>query len=170
MEAFASRLFEQLEVGKPFANADAVFILSFSTIMLNTDLHNPHIAVQKKMTKEQFIRNNRGINDGKDLPSDYLEQIYDEIKANQIQVRIDLVDSQANIDYSDSEIWNKLMDRVAQDSPARFTSSTMARRLRSRQIGYMSQAVDMFLVIAKPAFETILMLWQYAQDDLLLKR
>ncbi len=88
MEAFAGRLFEQLDPGKPFANADAVFILSFSTIMLNTDLHNPHIAANKKMTKEEFIRNNRGINDRQDLPRDYLENIYDGIKANQIQVQL----------------------------------------------------------------------------------
>ena len=67
MEAFASRLFTFLGRGKPFETADAAFILSFSTIMLNTDLHNPQIPVAKKMTKEQFIRNNRGINDGKEL-------------------------------------------------------------------------------------------------------
>lgn len=51
MEAFAGRLFQYLGPGKPFANADAAFILSFSTIMLNTDLHNPGIPLNKKMTK-----------------------------------------------------------------------------------------------------------------------
>lgn len=51
MEAFAGRLFEYLGPGKPFANADAAFILAFSTIMLNTDLHNPQIPQSKKMTK-----------------------------------------------------------------------------------------------------------------------
>lgn len=86
MEAFAGSYYEQLGSGGPFASADAVFILSFSTIMLNTDLHNPQVPVQKKMTKEQFVRNNRGINDGKDLPREYLESLYDQIKANQIQV------------------------------------------------------------------------------------
>ena len=51
MEAFAGHLFEHLGPGKPFANADAAFILAFSTIMLNTDLHNPQIPQNKKMTK-----------------------------------------------------------------------------------------------------------------------
>lgn len=88
MEAFAGSYYEQLGSGGPFASADAVFILSFSTIMLNTDLHNPQVPVQKKMTKEQFVRNNRGINDGKDLPREYLESLYDQIKANQIQVHL----------------------------------------------------------------------------------
>jgi Sec7-like guanine-nucleotide exchange factor len=37
--------------------------------------------------REEFIRNNRGINDGKDLPKQYLESLYDEIKTRQIQVK-----------------------------------------------------------------------------------
>lgn len=86
MEAFAGQYFECLGPNKPFASADAVFILAFSTIMLNTDLHNPQIAMNKKMTKEEFIKNNRGINDGADLPKEYLEAVYHEIKGKQIQV------------------------------------------------------------------------------------
>jgi len=38
--------------------------------MLNTDLHNP--AVKNKITKQQFFRNNRGINNGGDLPESFL--------------------------------------------------------------------------------------------------
>jgi ribonuclease HII len=37
--------------------------------------------------RAEFIRNNRGINDGKDLPQEYLENLYNEIKNRQIQVR-----------------------------------------------------------------------------------
>lgn len=51
MEAFAGHLYEHLGPGRPFANADAAYILAFSTIMLNTDLHNPQIPQSKKMTK-----------------------------------------------------------------------------------------------------------------------
>ncbi len=50
-------------VGKPFLSADAAFVLAFSTIMLQTDLHNPNVT-HKRMSQEEFIRNNRGINDG----------------------------------------------------------------------------------------------------------
>ena len=42
--------------------------------------------VKKKMTKEDYIRMNRGINDSKDLPRDYLENIYDEIAINEIRM------------------------------------------------------------------------------------
>ena len=40
------------------------------------------------MTKEQYIKMNRGINDSKDLPEDYLSQIYDEIAGNEIKMKI----------------------------------------------------------------------------------
>ncbi|KZT57923.1 hypothetical protein CALCODRAFT_517135 [Calocera cornea HHB12733] len=69
----------------PFANADTAYVLSYSTIMLNTDAHNPQVKV--RMTKADFIRNNRGINDGSDLPEDYLSSIYDEILSNEIRMK-----------------------------------------------------------------------------------
>lgn len=50
-----------------FTNSDVVFILTFSVIMLNSDAHNNNIKKEDKMTLEEFLRNNRGIDDGKDL-------------------------------------------------------------------------------------------------------
>ncbi len=38
------------------------------------------------MTKEDYIRMNRGINDSKDLPREYLEAIFDEIASNEIKM------------------------------------------------------------------------------------
>jgi hypothetical protein len=64
--------------------ADTAYILAFSIIMLNTDAHNP--AVKKKMTKERWIANNRGINNGGDLPADMLERLYNSIVSNEIKL------------------------------------------------------------------------------------
>ncbi len=38
------------------------------------------------MTKLEYIRMNRGINEQKDLPREYLEAIYDEIATNEIRM------------------------------------------------------------------------------------
>ena len=38
------------------------------------------------MTKLEYIKMNRGINDQKDLPREYLEAIYDEIATNEIRM------------------------------------------------------------------------------------
>lgn len=39
------------------------------------------------MTKEDFFRNNRGINDGANLPEELLGSIYDEIQTNEIRMK-----------------------------------------------------------------------------------
>lgn len=39
------------------------------------------------MTKDDFIKNNRGINDGADLPADFLSLIYDDIVNNEIRMK-----------------------------------------------------------------------------------
>ena len=65
---------------------DVVEILSFSCIMLNTDAHNPSIKKEKKMTRKQFVGNNRGIDKGADLPRQFLEYLYDAIVSNEIKM------------------------------------------------------------------------------------
>lgn len=87
MEKFAERFTEQNP--SVFPTADAAFILSFSIIMLNTDLHNPAIKEERRMTKDGFIRNNRGICDGQDLPQEMLTSIFDRIKENPISLKED---------------------------------------------------------------------------------
>jgi brefeldin A-inhibited guanine nucleotide-exchange protein len=89
MEKFSSRYCD-CSPGS-FANAETAFILSYSTIMLHTDAHNP--MVRKKMTKEEFVRNNRGINDGGDLPYDVLCGLYDRITTVEFRLSANLRDS-----------------------------------------------------------------------------
>lgn len=61
------------------------YVLSYSVIMLNTDQHNP--TIKKRMSLDDFVRNNRGIDDGRDISRPFLEDLYNRIKANQIMMR-----------------------------------------------------------------------------------
>lgn len=61
---------------------DAVFVLSYSIILLNTDLHNPQI--KKQMDLDAYKRNLRGVNKGKDFPEWYLSKIYTSIRDREI--------------------------------------------------------------------------------------
>lgn len=70
-----------------FTSADTAYVLAYSVIMLNTDAHNS--MVKDKMSKADFIRNNRGIDDGKDLPEEYLGALYDQIVKNEIKMKAD---------------------------------------------------------------------------------
>ncbi|XP_017859682.1 PREDICTED: brefeldin A-inhibited guanine nucleotide-exchange protein 1 [Drosophila arizonae] len=86
MEKFASRYCECNPQNQLFQSADTVYVLAFSIIMLTTDLHSPQ--VKHKMTKEQYIKMNRGISDSKDdLPEEYLSSIYDEIAEHEIKMK-----------------------------------------------------------------------------------
>lgn len=66
LSAFSQHCFAQCREGRQgiLENADVTYVLTFSIIMLNTDRHNPNVRADRKMTIEQFIRNNT--NYGKD--------------------------------------------------------------------------------------------------------
>ena len=82
MLKFAERYTEGNET--TFANADTAYKLAYSVIMLNTDAHNPQ--VKHRMTLQDFIKNNAGLDDDRDLPEEYLTAIYDEIQKNEIKL------------------------------------------------------------------------------------
>jgi brefeldin A-inhibited guanine nucleotide-exchange protein len=85
IDRFMLKFAERYINGNPnaFANADTAYVLAYSVIMLNTDQHSTNFK-GKRMTHEDFIKNNRGINDNADLPEEYLRGIFDEIGQNEI--------------------------------------------------------------------------------------
>ncbi|WOL13686.1 hypothetical protein Cni_G22459 [Canna indica] len=102
MEKFAERYCKCYP--SSFTSADTAYVLAYSVIMLNTDAHNS--MVKEKMSKAEFIRNNRGIDDGKDLPEDYLGSLYDQIVKSEIKISV--VDSSAPQSKQTSSV-NKLL-------------------------------------------------------------
>ena len=89
IDRFMLKFAERYISGNPnaFANADTAYVLAYSVIMLNTDQHSEKLKGKARMTKEDFIKNNRGINDDADLPEEYLGSIYDEIRTNEIVLK-----------------------------------------------------------------------------------
>ncbi|XP_022089529.1 brefeldin A-inhibited guanine nucleotide-exchange protein 1-like isoform X3 [Acanthaster planci] len=85
MEKFASRYVDTNIKQTIFASADVAYVLAYSIILLTTDLHSSQ--VKHKISKDDYIRMNRGINDSKDLPPEYLSEIYDEIAGNEIKMK-----------------------------------------------------------------------------------
>ena len=84
---------ERYTTGNPaaFANADTAYVLAYSVIMLNTDQHSAQVKV--RMTPEDFIKNNRGINDNANLPDEYLQGIFEEIQRNEIVLDTERADA-----------------------------------------------------------------------------
>ncbi|KAK3910453.1 Golgi-specific brefeldin A-resistance guanine nucleotide exchange factor 1 [Frankliniella fusca] len=71
--------------GEPFANNDAAFTLAYAVIMLNVDQHNHNAKRQNNpMTCDEFKRNLKKVNGGKDFEEDMLDEIYNSIKSSEI--------------------------------------------------------------------------------------
>lgn len=87
IDRFMLKFAERYVHGNPgvFANAETAYVLAYSVIMLNTDLHSPH--VKRRMNLDDFIKNNRGIDDGADIPREVLEAVFDEIQSNEIKMK-----------------------------------------------------------------------------------
>ncbi|KAK4741300.1 hypothetical protein SAY87_024888 [Trapa incisa] len=72
---------------KAFASADTAYVLAYSVLMLGADAHDP--MVRDKMSVADFIRNNRGIDDRKDLPEEYLTSLFERVSRSEIKIRED---------------------------------------------------------------------------------
>ena len=76
----------------PFRHPDTVHLLSFAVIMLNTDLHRARDEgtkkKRKKMTKDEFINNLRGADQGQNIDRDILSSMYDNILASPIEMEV----------------------------------------------------------------------------------
>ena len=81
VEVFSKRYIDcnQMFVSS-FKSPDAIFILSYALVLLNTDLHNKSIKPERKMKQEDFLRNLRGVDCGSDIDAEMLRGIYDRIK------------------------------------------------------------------------------------------
>ncbi|KAJ4762470.1 SEC7-like guanine nucleotide exchange family protein [Rhynchospora pubera] len=155
LEAFSERYYEQSP--QILVNKDAALVLSYSLIMLNTDQHN--IRVKNKMTEEDFIRNNRRINGGSDLPREYLSEMYFSICRNEIRTMP--ADSGAGSGVGIPEMtlsrWLDLMAKANKASPYIKCDC--------------SQAVldhDMFAIIAGPAVAAISVVFDYTEHNRVL--
>ena len=67
-----------------FANKDATYFLAFTTILLQTDMHNPN--VKNKMDFDAFVNLLNADVSTKCISKEYLKEIYDDIKVNPISL------------------------------------------------------------------------------------
>lgn len=89
IDRYMLKFAERYVVGNPgiFANADTAYVLAYSVIMLNTDQHSPQIKL--RMTVELFIANNTGIDDGQNLDPEFLSDIYEIIRTDEIKLQLE---------------------------------------------------------------------------------
>ncbi|KAK5998147.1 hypothetical protein PT974_00519 [Cladobotryum mycophilum] len=134
------------------ANTDAVFILTYAIILLNTDQHNPTVKDTQRMTYEDFARNLRGQNDGKNFSPEFLKVIYDTIKSDEI-ILPDEHDNKHAFDYA----WRELL----------LKSETAGNLVLCNSNIYDS---DIFAATWKPIVSTLSYVFMSATDDAVFAR
>lgn len=131
--------------------SDAAYVLSYAIIMLNTDQHNPQ-ANRSRMTSVDFAKNLRGTNDGENFPPEYLQEVYDEIKNNEI-IMPEEHDTSASFEYA----WKELLGRMASTGPLVVCETTVYDEA-------------MFRATWQPLVATLTFVFQSASDDAVFSR
>ena len=149
LEVFAERYYKQNP--RIMANPDAVYILSYSLLMLHTDAHNNQ--VKKKMTLEEFIRNNRKINDGEDLPREVLTELYYNIGKHEIRIK----DEGNQYELSAAQ-WAEVVQKS--QSPKGKLRTCLPEPHFDR---------DMFGMIWGPAIAALSVVFDHAEDEFILQ-
>ncbi len=134
------------------ANIDAVLVLTYAIIMLNTDQHNPNVKKEKRMTYDDFAKNLRGVNGDKDFAPEYLQEIYDSIKSNEIILPDEHNNKQA-FDYA----WEELLIKTRTATPLIMCDTNIFD-------------ADMFNATWKPIIATLSYVFMSASDDAVFSR
>lgn len=134
------------------ANRDALYVLTYAIIMLNTDQHNPNVKSQNRMSFVDFSRNLRGVNDGKDFNQDYLQEIYDSIKTREI-ILPEEHDNRNAFDHA----WKELLYKI------QYTKNLTLCNTNSFD-------ADMFAATWKPVVATLSYVFMSATDDTVFSR
>lgn len=117
MEAIASAYYRASPHHQQvFRSEDAVFLLAYSIVMLNTDQHNSQ--VRHRMTAADFIRNNRGINDGGNFEEAFLRRIYQAIRETEI-----VMPEERNAETAFHFVWNEQLKKYTEETQTRPPSS-----------------------------------------------
>ena len=98
-----------------FRSPDTIFVLSYAVVLLNTDLHTRAVRKEvRRMRREDFVRNLRGIDAGADPDREMLEGIYDRIRRQEFRVGCDHVTQVAKLEQSFTNCgrrWQTLAER-----------------------------------------------------------
>ncbi|KAE9962249.1 hypothetical protein BLS_000590 [Venturia inaequalis] len=134
------------------ANEDAIFVLTYAIIMLNTDQFNPNVKDAQRMKLDNFARNLRGVNDGKDFDMEYLESIFLSIKSKEIV----LPEEHSNKDAF-GHAWKELLVKVDTASDLVICDTNI-------------YDADMFAATWKPIVATLSYVFMSASEDAVFSR
>lgn len=131
---------------------DAVYVLTYAIIMLNTDQHNPNLKSQNRMAFTDFARNLRGVNGGKDFDQTYLQNIYDSIKTREI-----ILPEEHDNKHAFDHAWKELLVKTQTADDLVLCNTNI-------------YDADMFAATWQPVLATLNYVFMSATDDTVFQR
>lgn len=151
INVFSEQYYQQAQP-EEVANKDAIFVLTYAVIMLNTDQHNPNLKGAKRMKVEDFSKNLRGVNDGKDFDPEYLQAIYEAIKTREI-----ILPEEHDNRHAYDHAWKELLIKIQSTSDLIICDTNIFD-------------ADMFAATWKPIVATLSYVFMSATDDAVFSR
>lgn len=133
-------------------DTDAVYVLTYAIIMLNTDQHNPNLKPQNRMDYTAFARNLRGVNAGKDFDPSYLQEIFDSIKSREI-----ILPEEHDNRHAFDSAWKELLVKTQTASDLVLCDTNVFD-------------ADMFAATWRPVVATLNYVFMSATDDTVFQR
>jgi hypothetical protein len=189
VEAFAACAWSTSADKDLFSGPDVPYVLSYSIIMLNTDLHNPHIRPEKRMTSLQYVQMNRyysdEVNRGRSLPVHFLEKIYFEVRSQEIRISAEHAGAHLTEDvwmdllWKSSEAWVKdksptvkshsrknAIFQAVQDIGPRTSAMTELFRRQKPPSGHAAALCDkhLFTLIGRPSIFALMQAFHTASS------
>lgn len=117
----------------PFRHPDTIHLLSYAIIMLNTDLHraNTDKKKNKKMTKDEFINNLRGADQGTDINRDLLQSTYDSILAQPIELAVKATNANGS-EASSSKEFEEMLKKDGRTSADDMVNSVLSQNNKTQ--------------------------------------
>ena len=123
MEQFGAKYYA--ENPTLFSCADTVYVLAYSALMLHTDAHHP--TIKKHMTLQEFIKNNNGIDNGRNLPESFLTDLYKGITKEKIFVAPNAVPNVGLLSrHQRAELYKQQCENTLQTARQHITNSNLA--------------------------------------------
>lgn len=137
-------------------DSSAVFLLSYSIIMLNTDLHNP--KVKRHMDLNDYERNVSGVHS---FPRWYLETMYNSIRDREIV----MPEEHHGTDKWFDDVWNNL---ISSQSKYVRDHSSLNIDLNSSVISHFDKLL--FETTVDRVLETLVEVLSGAEDDVIITK
>lgn len=139
-------------------DADSVFVLSYSIIMLNTDFYNPQ--VKNHMTFDDYSYNLKGCNNKSDFPLWYLEKTYNSIKDKEIVMP---EEHHGNEEWFD-DAWNNLITSLVVYNEAKDDTTSKVAELTD-PITMLQFDRAIFDLVGSEILDSLFKIFEIASDD-----